>query len=148
MRYLVAASSTSSSAAREVGTVLQRIDMVAMYVRDWPSALAWYRDRLGFVGAYVEEDHRFAVLALSGGGPVLHLVGDETRQPGHRNRCVPNIAVDDFDATLADLGARGVPILDVVDDLDDGYRLARLADLEGNELNIYTTVARNTAPPA
>jgi catechol 2,3-dioxygenase-like lactoylglutathione lyase family enzyme len=135
-------------AAREVGTVLQRIDMVAMYVRDWPSALAWYRDTLGFVAVYIEEDHRFAVLALSGGGPLLHLVGDETRQPGHRNRCVPNIAVDDFDATLADLGARGVQILDVVDDLDDGYRLARLVDLEGNELNIYTTVARNTAPPA
>jgi hypothetical protein len=32
--------------------------------------------------------------------------------------------------------------------LDDGYRLARLADLEGNELNIYTMVARNPAPPA
>ena len=135
-------------AAREVGSVLQRIDMVAMYVRDWPSALVWYRDKLGFVSAYVEDDHRFAVLALSGGGPVLHLVGDETRRPGHRNRCVPNIAVDDFDATLADLGARGVQILDVVDDSDDGYRLALLADLEGNELNIYTTVARNTAPPA
>jgi predicted enzyme related to lactoylglutathione lyase len=85
---------------------------------------------------------------LSGGGPVLHLVGDETRQPGHRNRCVPNIAVDDFDATLSDLRARGVQILDVVDDLDDGYRLARLADLEGNELNIYTMVAKNPAPPA
>jgi catechol 2,3-dioxygenase-like lactoylglutathione lyase family enzyme len=134
-------------AAREVGTVLQRIDMVAMYVRDWPSALVWYQDTLGFAGAYVEEDHHFAVLALPGGGPVLHLVGDETREPGHRNRCVPNIAVDDFDATLADLGARGVTILDVVDDLDDGYRLARLADPEGNELNLYTTVARGMASP-
>ena len=122
--------------------MLQRIDMVAMYVRHWPSALAWYQDKLGFVAAYVEDDHFFAVLALSGGGPVLHLVGDETREPGHRNRCVPNIAVDDFDATLADLGERGVTIMNVVDDSDDGYRLARLADLEGNELNIYTTVAR------
>jgi catechol 2,3-dioxygenase-like lactoylglutathione lyase family enzyme len=134
-------------AAREVGTVLQRIDMVAMYVRDWPSALAWYRDKLGFVGAYVEEDHRFAVLALRGGGPALHLVGDETREPGHQNRCVPNIAVDDFEATLAELGGRGVTILDVVDDQDDGYRLARLADPEGNELNIFTTVSRGTATP-
>jgi predicted enzyme related to lactoylglutathione lyase len=82
---------------------------------------------------------------LSGGGPVLHLVGDATREPGHRNRCVPNIAVDDFDATLADLGARGVTILNVVDDPDDGYRLARLADLEGNELNIYTTMPSTPA---
>jgi catechol 2,3-dioxygenase-like lactoylglutathione lyase family enzyme len=127
--------------------VLQRIDMVAMYVRDWPSALAWYRDKLGFVAAYVEDEHRFAVLALSGGGPVVHLVGDASREPGHRNRCVPNIAVDDFDATLADLAAQGVAILDVVDDPDDGYRLARLADLEGNELNLYTTVPRGVPPP-
>jgi catechol 2,3-dioxygenase-like lactoylglutathione lyase family enzyme len=134
-------------AAREVGNVLQRIDMVAMYVRDWPSALAWYRDKLGFVGAYVEEDHRFAVLALTGGGPALHLVGDDAREPGHQNRCVPNIAVDDFDATIAELGGRGVTVLDVVDDQDDGFRLARLADPEGNELNIFTTVARGTATP-
>ncbi|HKA85570.1 MAG TPA: VOC family protein [Acidimicrobiales bacterium] len=126
--------------------MLQRIDMVAMYVRDWPAALAWYRDKLGFIDAYVEDDHRFAVLALAGGGPVLHLVGDASRELGPRNRCVPNIAVDDFDATLEDLGARGVAILDVVGDPDDGYRLARLADLEGNELNLYTTVPRGMPP--
>jgi catechol 2,3-dioxygenase-like lactoylglutathione lyase family enzyme len=147
LRYRVPAVHDIIVAAREVGSVLQRIDMVAMYVRDWPSALVWYRNKLGFVDAYVEDEHRFAVLALSGGGPVLHLVGDESRQLGHRNRCVPNIAVDDFDATLADLGARGVQILDVVEDPEDGYRLARLVDLEGNELNIYTTVARAAAPP-
>ncbi|MGH9214914.1 MAG: VOC family protein [Acidimicrobiales bacterium] len=125
--------------------MLQRIEMVAMYVRDWPSALAWYQEKLGFVAAYVEDDHCFAVLALSGGGPVVHLVGDETREPGNRNRCVPNISVDDFDATLAELGERGVTIMNVVDDSDDGYRLARLADLEGNDLNIYTTVAKRAA---
>ena len=55
--------------------------------------------------------------------------------------------VDDFDATLVDMEARGVPILDVVDDSEDGYRLARLTDLEGNELNIYTTEPRRTASP-
>jgi hypothetical protein len=33
----------------------------------------------------------------------------------------------------------------VVDDPDDGYRLARLADLEGNELNIYTTMPSTPA---
>jgi catechol 2,3-dioxygenase-like lactoylglutathione lyase family enzyme len=147
LRYLVAASSASLSRLARWAPVLQRIDMVAMYVRDWPPAFAWYQEKLGFVAAYVEPDHCFAVLALSGGGPVLHLVGDESREPGHRNRCVPNIAVDDFDATLAELGERGVTIMNVVDDSDDGYRLARLADLEGNDLNIYTTVAGGAASP-
>jgi catechol 2,3-dioxygenase-like lactoylglutathione lyase family enzyme len=119
--------------------VLQRIDMVAIYVRDWSSALGWYQDKLGFSLVYVEDDDRFAVLALPDGGPVLHLVGDDTRELGTRNRCAPNIAVDDFGGTLTELQGRGVSVVEVVDDPDDGYRLARLADLEGNELNIYTT---------
>jgi catechol 2,3-dioxygenase-like lactoylglutathione lyase family enzyme len=112
--------------------------MVAIYVHDWPAALDWYRDKLGLAAVYLEDDDRFAVLALSGGGPVVHLVGDDTRDLGSRNRCAPNISVDNFDGTLADLQDRGVSVIDVEDDLDDGYRLARLADPEGNELNIYT----------
>ena len=117
--------------------MLRRIDMVAVYVRDWESLLPWYQERLGFVAVYVEPHHRFAVLALPAGGPTLHLVGDDTRPQGTRNRCVPNVAVDDFDAALAELADRGVRILEVEDDQDDGYRLARLADPEGNELNVY-----------
>ena len=50
---------------------------------------------------------------------------------------MPNVAVDDFDAALAELADLGVRILEVEDDEDDGYRLARLADPEGNELNVY-----------
>jgi catechol 2,3-dioxygenase-like lactoylglutathione lyase family enzyme len=118
--------------------MLRRIDMVAIYVRDWSSALDWYQDKLGFSRMYVEDDDRFAVLALPEGGPVLHLVGDDSRDLGTRNRCAPNIAVDDIDSTLAELQRRGVSVIDVVDDPDDGYRLARLTDPEGNELNIYT----------
>jgi catechol 2,3-dioxygenase-like lactoylglutathione lyase family enzyme len=125
--------------------MLQRIDMVAMYVHDWSSALEWYQDKLGFSPAYVEDDHRFAVLGLPGGGAVLHLVGDDTRDLRGRNRCAPNVAVDDFDGTLAELRNRGVSVIEVVDDLDDGYRLARLADPEGNELNIYTMTAAPSA---
>ena len=125
--------------------MLQRIDMVAMYVHDWSSALEWYQDKLGFSPAYVEDDHRFAVLGLPGGGSVLHLVGDDTRDLRGRNRCAPNVAVDDFDGTLAELRNRGVSVIEVVDDLDDGYRLARLADPEGNELNIYTMTAAPSA---
>ncbi len=117
--------------------MLQRIDMVVIYVHDWPAALSWYEAKLGFSTAYREDDHRFAVLGLPDGGPVLHLVGDQDRPLGTRNRCVPNLAVDDYDATLAELQNRGVQILEVINDTDDGYRLARLADPEGNELNIY-----------
>jgi hypothetical protein len=126
--------------------MLQRIDMVAMYVHHWSSALEWHQGKLGFSPAYVEHDHRFAVLALPDGGPVLHLVGDDTRDLQAQNRCAPNIAVDDFDATLAELRDGRVSVIQVVDDPVDGYRLARLADPEGNELNIYTMVVASSAP--
>ena len=121
--------------------MLQRIEMVVMYVRDWPAMLDWYQGKLGLTAVYTEEDHRFAVLALPGGGPVLHLVGDRTRPAESRNRCVPNLGVDDFDNTLAELQQRGVEILEVIDDKEDGYRLARFADPEGNELNAYATAS-------
>lgn len=118
--------------------MLQRIDMVAIYVQDWTKALTWYEDSLGFTPVHVENDHEFAVLALPDGGALLHLVGDREREPGTRNRCAPNIAVDDFDATVAELRGRRVSVFDVTDDEDEGYRLARITDIEGNELNIYT----------
>jgi catechol 2,3-dioxygenase-like lactoylglutathione lyase family enzyme len=117
--------------------------MVAMYVRDWAEALAWYRDKLGFVVVYREDDHAFAVLGLPGGGAALHLVGDADREPGG-NRCVPNISIDDFDAVVRELGVRGVQILSLQDDDEDGYRLATIVDLEGNQLNLY---AFSAAPP-
>jgi catechol 2,3-dioxygenase-like lactoylglutathione lyase family enzyme len=117
--------------------MLRRIDMVVMYVRDWELMIDWYRSKLGLEAVYMEPDHRFAVLGLPDGGPVLHLVGDETREPGSRNRCVANFAVDDFDGSLRDFRERSINVLEVVNDEEDGYRLARIADPEGNELNIY-----------
>ena len=100
--------------------------MVAVYVRDWSSALDWYQDKLGFSTVYVEDDDRFAVLALPEGGPHLHLVGDDTRDLGTRNRCAPNVAVDDFDGASRGAAAyAGVSVIDVVDDPDDGYRFGR-----------------------
>ena len=131
--------STAHSPPQGANEVLQRIDMVTIYVRDWPRLLGWYQEKLGFVAAYVEDDHRFAVLALPSGGPVLHLVGDDSRESGSRNRCVPNLVADEFDTTLAELRERDVEIREVIDDAADGYRLARIADPEGNELNVYVT---------
>ena len=120
--------------------------MIVMYVRDWPKAMAWYRDKLGLQVVYVEEDHHFAVVGLPGAGPVLHLVGDTDRDAGGRSRCVPNLSTDDFDATLTELRNRGVEVLAIQDDQDEGYRLATIADPEGNELNLYTLVSGSSSP--
>jgi catechol 2,3-dioxygenase-like lactoylglutathione lyase family enzyme len=117
--------------------MLKRIDMVAVYVRDWSAAVSWYEEALGFSKLYAEDDHRFAVLGLPDCGAVLHLVGSPVGDEGTRNRCAPNILVEDFDGTLDELRRRGVEIREVTNDDDDGYRLARIVDLEGNDLNLY-----------
>src|SRR5580693_6965597 len=94
-----------------------RIDMVVLYVRDWPAMLAWYTSTFGPFGletAFVEPEHRFAVLSLPGGGPVIHLVGDTTRQSAGRNRCVANISVSDFSAVVSAVEAlSGVEVVDL-----------------------------------
>ena len=119
--------------------MLRRIEMVALYVSDWPAAVAWYQDRLGLKAVYTEEEHRFAVLGLPEGGPVLHLVGDP-RPGGGGSHCVPNILVDDFDATLAELRQRGVEVRAVQEEGEEGYRLATIVDLEDNQINLYVSV--------
>jgi catechol 2,3-dioxygenase-like lactoylglutathione lyase family enzyme len=73
------------------------------------------------------------------GGPVLHLAGDP-RPAGGVSRCVPNILVDDFDATLAEMKQRGVEICVVQEEGDDSYRLATIVDLDGNQINLYVSV--------
>jgi len=119
------------------GTVLKTIDMVCIYVRDWKTALNWYQEKLGLALVYVDDDHEFAVVGLPDGGPVLHIVCDPERPVGGRNRCVPNISTVDFDATLHELRQNGVEIRSIQNEEDDDYRLATIADPEGNELNIY-----------
>ncbi len=123
-----------------LGPVLTSIDMVAIYVHDWPAAVRWYENMLGLETLCREEHHAFAVLGLPSGGAVLHLVGDATRPLGSRNRCVANFGVEDFDGALAARRERRVEIVEVQEDADDGHRLVTIADPEGNELNLYVLV--------
>ena len=71
---------------------------------------------------------------------MLHIVADQGRELGSRNRCVPNLRVDDFDSTLEELRKRGVEVVEIQNEEDDGYRLATIVDPEGNELNLYVSV--------
>ena len=124
--------------------MFERLDAVALHVNDWATSLGWYTSQLDLVPYHVEEEHRFAVLGFPGGGAALHLVGGADGRPdGHR--CVPLIAVHDFDAAVARLRSAGVEILSLLDDAPDGYRLAQIADPEGNVIGIYTM---QEAPPA
>src|SRR5262245_11312818 len=99
-------------------SMLRRIDMGVFYVREWQAMLDLYQAKLGLDLTFVQPEHEFAVLGFPDGGPALHLVGDDRPVEG-RNRCVPNCAVDDFDATVAQFDGSGVTILEVENDDED-----------------------------
>ncbi len=103
----------------------KRIDHVAIIVRNIEQALAFYRDMLGIIPSEIKvvptEQVRIAFLPLGGpGGSEIELVEPtnpdsslakflEKRGEGLHHIC---LEVDDINAALADMQAKGVPVLD------------------------------------
>jgi predicted enzyme related to lactoylglutathione lyase len=110
-----------------------------VYVRDWPAAMAWYRDVLGLPVLAVEEDDEFCMLAVGSGFLGLATDHPEYTVGDHENRLAPSLAVDDLDATIATLRDRGVRVDDRMDGEGEGYRLTRIWDVEGNRINLFTS---------
>ena len=119
---------------------VKQIAMVTAQVRDFDAMVAWYRDVLGLTVLWLEPGE-FCSLAASDGGPVLALATD------HRDRIpdrpgvgwTPNFTVDDFDATVAALREQGVVFDAEEEGADEGYRLVRVRDPEGNPIGISAT---------
>ncbi len=103
----------------------RRIDHVAIIVRNIEQALAFYRDTLGITPREIKEvpteQVRIAFLPMGGpGGSEIELLEPtnpdsslarflEKRGEGLHHIC---LEVDDIDTALADLQARGAPVLD------------------------------------
>ena len=103
----------------------KRIDHVAIIVRDIEQALVFYRDTLGILPTEIKEvpteQVRIAFLPLGGpGGSEIELVQPtspdsslsrflEKRGEGLHHIC---LEVDDIDAALAEMQAKGTPVLD------------------------------------
>ncbi len=103
----------------------KRIDHVAIIVRDLEQALVFYRDTLGITPSEIKEvpteQVRIAFLPMGGpGGSEIELVEPtnpdsslakflEKRGEGLHHIC---LEVDDIDAALADMQAKGAPVLD------------------------------------
>jgi catechol 2,3-dioxygenase-like lactoylglutathione lyase family enzyme len=116
------------------------IMMVTVQVRDFEAAVAWYRDLLG-LSVLVLEPGEFCMLAPPGSsGPALALATDHPDRipvrPG--TGWTPTLAVADFDATVGELRARGVTFDAGEEGADEGYRLVRVLDPEGNPVGITT----------
>ena len=103
----------------------RRIDHVAIIVRNIEQALAFYRDILGIIPRAITEvpteQVRIAFLPLGGpGGSEIELIEPtnpgsslarflEKRGEGLHHIC---LEVDDIDAALAEMQAKGAPVLD------------------------------------
>lgn len=103
----------------------KRIDHVAIIVRNIEQALVFYRDTLGIMPSEIKEvpteQVRIAFLPMGGpGGSEIELVEPtnpdssltkslEKRGEGLHHIC---LEVDDIDAALADMQAKGAPVLD------------------------------------
>lgn len=103
----------------------KRIDHVAIIVRNIEQALAFYRDTLGITPSEIKEvpteQVRIAFLPMGGpGGSEIELIEPTTpdssltrflekRGEGLHHIC---LEVDDIDAALAEMQAKGAPVLD------------------------------------
>ena len=101
-----------------------------------PKALiAWYRDVLGLK----VEDWGGAMVGAEGGGPSFAVwspfkMGDASRFP--KREFMLNFAVDDLDAFLAGLEAKGVAVTDR-EQMDGMGKFARITDPDGTRIELW-----------
>jgi catechol 2,3-dioxygenase-like lactoylglutathione lyase family enzyme len=113
--------------------------MVTVQVRDFDAAVAWYSDVLGLSVLSLEPDEFCMLVPPGSQGPALALATDHPDRISSRPGMgwAPILVVDDFDATVAELRQRGVTF-DAEEGADEGYRLVRVLDPEGNPIGITT----------
>jgi catechol 2,3-dioxygenase-like lactoylglutathione lyase family enzyme len=117
-----------------------RLMMVTVQVRDFDAAVAWYRDVLGLSVLWMQPAEFCMLVPPGSEEPALALATDHpdrvSPQPG--TGWAPILVVEDFDATIAELRQRGVTFDAEEEGDDEGYRLVRVLDPEGNPIGITT----------
>jgi catechol 2,3-dioxygenase-like lactoylglutathione lyase family enzyme len=127
---------------------LRNIGAITLFVEDLAAAQAFYADALGLRRVF--EDEHSAVFDL--GNTVVNLldVGQAPQLispaavagPDSGARCQLTIWVDDVDAVCADLGARGVTLLNGPQDRPWGQRTAAFADPAGHVWEVAAHIPR------
>jgi catechol 2,3-dioxygenase-like lactoylglutathione lyase family enzyme len=117
-----------------------RVMMVTVQVGNFDVAVAWYRDVLGLSVLELEPDEFCMLVPPGSKGPALALATDHpgriSARPG--SGWAPTLVVEDFDATVAELRHRGVTFDAEEEGAEEGYRLVRVLDPEGNPIGITT----------
>jgi catechol 2,3-dioxygenase-like lactoylglutathione lyase family enzyme len=119
---------------------LKQITLVTIQVRDFNRMVAWYTDVLGLEVGWLEPDE-FCTLNAADRGASLALATDHPERIPDRPGMgwTPTLAVDNFDATINGLRDAGVTVDGVEEGSDEGYRLVRILDPEGNPIGLTTT---------
>jgi catechol 2,3-dioxygenase-like lactoylglutathione lyase family enzyme len=112
--------------------------MVTVQVKDFDKMLTWYRDVLGFGVGWYEPNEFCTLVTDEENGAVLALATDHPERIGRETGMgwTPTISVDDLDATVAHLRSLGVEFLGDEEGADEGYRLVRVRDPEGNTVGL------------
>ena len=118
---------------------LTQLSLVTVQVSDFDAMVAWYRDVLGLsIGWY--EPNEFCTFKPEMGGASLALATDHPDRicdrPG--TGWMPTFSVDAFDATIARLRDAGVAFDAEEEGGEEGYRLVRVRDPEGNPIGLTT----------
>jgi catechol 2,3-dioxygenase-like lactoylglutathione lyase family enzyme len=116
---------------------VRNVAMVTVQVRDFDGMVAWYRDVLGLGIGWLEAGE-FCTLTLPEGGAALALATDHpdriSDHPGAG--WAPNLTVDDLDDLVRRLRDQGVRFDAEEEGADEGYRLVRIRDPEGNAIGL------------
>ena len=109
--------------------------MVEVRAGDFEGLCRFYGEVLGLPSAMRDEPNAFAMFGKA--PPYVAVVGKPLKGARGRSRVVPDFAVDDLDAALKGLRAKGVRVLSPPAASHEGYRIARVADPEGNEVHLF-----------
>lgn len=109
------------------------------YVVDDPEATrAWYRDTLGIDGDYGPMLRWSEETCEQPYSLISHFKDDSYLKPGTASFMI-NLRVDDLDGFVAQLRAKGV---DVLDEVDEGYgKFAWLLDPNGVKIELWQQLA-------
>jgi len=111
--------------------------MVTIQVRDFDASVAWYRDVLGLQVLGIEPNE-FCLFGVGRGSTTIALATDHPDRIPDRPGVgwTPNLGVSDFDDVVARLRAADVVFDAEEEGADEGYRLVRVRDPEGNAIGI------------
>jgi lactoylglutathione lyase len=131
--------------------MIRNVNAVVLFVQDFETSLAFYRDALGLevavhepeFAAFRMHDQDFALNPLAKGADMVGLdISAFGGQPGHMARAMLCATVDDVDTLYTQYKANGVPFIKAPVDRYWGYRTAYFRDPDGNIWELRQPIAQ------